>query len=305
MNSFWTGWVLFLLVLNLGIAFFLFVWGQRIDIPTQPDGTTGHVWAHGVLREAVRQLPTWWVVFSAGLFVWGVVIPGPVPGVRRTPGSVALDLRRQVRTRARVERCETRRNVRAHARRSRRTARERSAGAVRLAVWSSRTIARPVTVAMRAAMAAVGAPNLVDGNSLYGNEGDTILASILDGRKGVMPALGNVVGEQGVNEVVAYVLTLNGYGAPPDWVAAGKPRFEAVCTACHGADGRGNQAIGAPDLTDDVWLYGRDFARMAETVRNGRNGIMPAWRERIGEDRSRAVAAWIYAGGQREIGIKR
>ena len=75
--------------------------------------------------------------------------------------------------------------------------------------------------------------------------------------------------------------------------------------ACHGPDGRGNQAVGAPDLTDDVWLYGRDFERMTDTVRRGRNGIMPAWRARLGEDRCRAVAAWVYAEGQREIGAAR
>ena len=150
---------------------------------------------------------------------------------------------------------------------------------------------------------AVGAPNLVDGNSLYGNEPDQILASILDGRQGVMPALDGVVGQQGANEVVAYVLTLNGYHAPPDWVAAGKTRFEAVCVACHGPDGRGNHAIGAPDLTDDVWLYGRDFARMTDTVRHGRNGIMPAWRaaSRRGSRRAPSPLGSMRQG-QREIG---
>ena len=72
--------------------------------------------------------------------------------------------------------------------------------------------------------------------------------------------------------------------------------------SCHGADGQGNEALGAPDLTDDVWLYGRDFNRMTETIRDGRNGYMPAWRDRLGEDRARAIAAWVYAAGQRETG---
>ena len=84
MNDFWTGWVLVLLVAEPRRRLFLFVWGQRVDIPVQPDGTTGHVWAHGVLREAVRTLPTWWVVVSAGLLRLGRRVPGAVPGARRT-----------------------------------------------------------------------------------------------------------------------------------------------------------------------------------------------------------------------------
>ena len=148
----------------------------------------------------------------------------------------------------------------------------------------------------------LGSPNLVDGNSLYGNDAGALLTSILDGRRGVMPGLGGVLGHEGANEAAAYVLSLNGYQAPADWVAAGKVRFEALCVACHGVDGQGNQALGAPDLTDDVWLYGRDFNRMTQTIRDGRNGYMPAWRERLGEDRARAIAAWVYAAGQRETG---
>ena len=69
MSGFWSGWVMFLVVLNLGISLFLFVWGQRVEIPTLEDGTSGHAWAHGVLREGVRRLPTWWVVFSSAMFV--------------------------------------------------------------------------------------------------------------------------------------------------------------------------------------------------------------------------------------------
>ena len=64
MSRFWSTWVIVLVVLNIGLVLFLFVWGQFVKIPTEPDGTTGHVWAHGVLRESVRKLPWWWVVYS-------------------------------------------------------------------------------------------------------------------------------------------------------------------------------------------------------------------------------------------------
>src|SRR6187431_1057986 len=80
MSRFWSAWVMCLVVLNLGITLFLFLWGPRLKIPTQPDGTTGHVWAHGVLRESVRKLPLWWVLFSAGAFIIGFAYLSLYPG---------------------------------------------------------------------------------------------------------------------------------------------------------------------------------------------------------------------------------
>ena len=301
MSPFWSAWVMVLLTFNLAIVLFLFVWGRRIDVPVQPDQTTGHVWAHGVLREGVRNLPTWWVVISVGLFVWGFGYFVLFPGFGAFPGVLGWTstskLQRDMAT----------------------NAVELGASLARIHDVPIETLARDASVTSIGGVLyedncaachgrdgrgnqVLGSPNLVDGNSLYGNEASAILTSILDGRRGVMPALDGALGHEGANEVAAYVLTLNGYQAPADWVAAGKVRFETVCVACHGSDGQGNEALGAPDLTDDIWLYGRDFNRMTETIRNGRNGFMPAWRERLGEDRARAIAAWVYAAGQRETG---
>ena len=92
----------------------------------------------------------------------------------------------------------------------------------------------------------------------------------------MMPALGAALGDKGVDEVVAYVLSLSGRAAPADKVAAGKDRF-VLCAACHGADGRGNQTLGAPNLTDQIWLYGGTAAEIRQTIVNGRHGQMPAW----------------------------
>jgi cytochrome c oxidase cbb3-type subunit 3 len=108
-----------------------------------------------------------------------------------------------------------------------------------------------------------------------------------------------VLGNDGVNETASYVLSLSGVKAPEDWVAAGKARFETLCAACHGADGRGNPALGIPNLTDHVWLYGSDLESVYASIRNGRNGDMPAWRSRLNEDQIRAIGAWVYAQGKR------
>jgi cytochrome c oxidase cbb3-type subunit 3 len=86
MSGFWSGWVIVLLVLNLGLALFLFVWAQIVKIPTEPDGTTGHVWAHGVLREGVRNLPLWWALASAGALIFGLIYFVLYPGFGGLPG---------------------------------------------------------------------------------------------------------------------------------------------------------------------------------------------------------------------------
>src|SRR5690606_25515877 len=80
MTPFWSAWIMALVTLNLGITLFLFIWSTRVKIPVLPDGTTGHVWAHGVLREAVRPLPLWWVVISATVFVAAFIYLVLYPG---------------------------------------------------------------------------------------------------------------------------------------------------------------------------------------------------------------------------------
>ena len=140
----------------------------------------------------------------------------------------------------------------------------------------------------------IGAPNLTDAAWLYGGGSDAVMTSILDGRNGVMPPFGAAFDAATVTNLANYVLSLSGATHSQTAAAAAKPMF-AVCSACHGADGKGNPALGAPNLTDAVWLYGGDLDAIEYAIRNGRSGVMPAWRERIGEPEARLIAAWIYA----------
>jgi cytochrome c oxidase cbb3-type subunit 3 len=143
------------------------------------------------------------------------------------------------------------------------------------------------------ARGAPGFPDLTDNDWLYGGAPANIVESITHGRQGVMPPLGAVLGEQGVREVVSYVLSLSGREAPADEVAAGKSRF-VLCAACHGADGKGNQDIGAPNLTDQIWLYGGSRAAITKSVVEGRLGKMPA-HDWLGQDKIRLLAAYLYS----------
>ena len=139
----------------------------------------------------------------------------------------------------------------------------------------------------------LGAPDLTDRDWLYGGDPKSILASITEGRSGVMPALGKSGQES--RDLAHYVLSLSGRTHDSVRAQFGKPAF-AVCAGCHGADGKGNPALGAPNLTDDVWLHGNgDIEEIIETIQHGRNGVMPAFRDRLGEQNVSLVAAWVYA----------
>ena len=139
-----------------------------------------------------------------------------------------------------------------------------------------------------------GFPNLTDNDWLYGGDPDTIVATITNGRTAAMPAWGAVVGDEGVKDLANYVKSLG--GTPYDSVRAahGKTLFQTNCVACHGPQAKGNQAMGAPNLTDATWLYGGSETTLIRTIGKGRNGVMPAWGAFLGPEKIHILAAWVY-----------
>jgi cytochrome c oxidase cbb3-type subunit 3 len=146
------------------------------------------------------------------------------------------------------------------------------------------------------ARGARGFPNLRDNDWLYGGDPETIEQTILNGRNGVMPAWESALGgEAGVADMTEYVLGLSGRNVDTEAAARGGEKFAMLCAACHGADGTGNQALGAPNLTDNIWLYGGSSTSVAETIAKGRNGVMPAHAEFLGKDKVHLLAAYVYS----------
>ncbi len=145
---------------------------------------------------------------------------------------------------------------------------------------------------------AIGFPSLKDRDWLYGSSPEAIKTSILDGRSGNMPPMAaSLGGEQGVDEVAHYVMSLSGAPHDASKATAGKARF-VVCAGCHGLEGKGNQAIGAPNLTDDIWLYRGSIGAVKKAIIEGRAGNMPGHREFLGEQKSHVIAAYIYSLSQ-------
>jgi len=155
------------------------------------------------------------------------------------------------------------------------------------------------------AAGARGFPNLTDGDWLYGGDPDAIKASIAEGRMAMMPALGEALGADGTKEVAHYVMSLAGRDHDAALAAAGQPKFAENCAACHMPDGTGMQAMGAPNLTDNVWLYGGSEAAITESIVKGRNGVMPGMDQTMGTTSNKdaklhLLAAYVYGlgGGQ-------
>lgn len=293
MSTFWSWWVMVLIVINLGIIFFLFLWAPRAKVPVKEDGTTGHVWAHGVIREGLNRLPRWWLAISWAGFIVASIYLVLYPGFGAHEGRLGW-----------TSHGELARDVAANDARLDVLLKGVDTTAVEKLVQNpqillmGQVLYRDNCAACHGREAqgnpALGAPNLADSDWLYGGSGDAILFSILNGRSGVMPPWGKQFGDAGVTNLANYVLSLS--GAPHDAAkaAAGKARF-AVCAACHGPEGKGNPAMGAPNLTDDIWLYGGELKAVETSIRDGRNGHMPAWRARLGERDARVVAAYVYS----------
>lgn len=139
-----------------------------------------------------------------------------------------------------------------------------------------------------------GYPNLTDNDWLYGGDPEVIKTTITHGRNGLMPPMGAAIGsDDDVRNVANYVLSLSNSAHDPIKAAIGKPKF-AACAACHGADGKGNQALGAPNLTDKIWLYGGDIDTIMETINKGRNNQMPAQEAKLSNGKIHLLAAYVW-----------
>jgi cytochrome c oxidase cbb3-type subunit 3 len=143
------------------------------------------------------------------------------------------------------------------------------------------------------ARGAANFPNLTDGDWLHGGAPEQIMQTITKGRHGMMPPWAAAISPAEASDIAQYVRSLSG-------VVPGKRGFESFCVACHGIDGKGNQAVGAPNLTDGVWLYGSSEATIVETILKGRENIMPAQEGILTEDQIRMLTAWVWGLSNRD-----
>jgi cytochrome c oxidase cbb3-type subunit 3 len=140
-----------------------------------------------------------------------------------------------------------------------------------------------------------GFPNLTDGDWLWGSDPKVIQATIADGRTGVMPPFGPALGEQGVKNAAHYVMSLSGMAHDSIRASIGKETFASTCAACHGQQGKGNPALGAPDLTDKVWLHGEGEPAIIDVIARGRSNQMPAHKDVLTPAKIKLLTAYVMS----------
>ncbi len=302
-SDFWGFYVAIIaLVSILACAALLYAMGRmRVQRPAHKPGdpahnTTGHVWDED-LGEYNNPLPRWWMWLFYLTIVFGLGYLVLYPGLGRLPGVLGWTSAGAYAS----ERKELDDKL-------------QPLYAKYLAMDIKDIAVDPQAHAMGERLflnncaqchgsdagGSKGFPNLRDRDWLYGGEPQAIKDSITNGRNGIMPPFGAALGEEGVKNVAAYVRSLS--GLPHDDLRAqqGKLLFVQNCTACHGAEGKGNQQIGAPNLTDQIWLYGSSEATIIETISKGRGAAgtvtrMPAHKDLLDEGKIQLLTAYVWS----------
>jgi len=291
-SGFWSVYVaLITLVSIVGCAVLLWSQGKARTNSAGQSDTTGHVWDDD-LQEYNHPLPRWWSWLFYITVFFGVGYLAVYPGLGSYEGSFKWSSRGEYE--AEMKQADAR-------------------YAPIFAKFQGQDL-KAVTADPEArkmgerlfqtycaqchgsdARGARGFPNLADGDWLWGGEPEQIKTSILEGRQGVMPPHAHL-GADAVKDLAHFVRSLSPDKLAHDAVrsARGKEGFAAVgCAGCHGADARGMQALGAPDLTDSIWLHGASEATIIETITKGRSNRMPAHKEFLGEAKSHLLAAYV------------
>jgi cytochrome c oxidase cbb3-type subunit III len=292
MSGFWYGWIVVVTVLNIGAALWLFA-GTARRKPGEPKraagDTTGHRW-DGDLAEYNNPMPRWWLYLFYGTVAFSIAYLVLFPGLGGFAGllgwSQGGQWRAQTEAAARSDYAE-------FGRFGAMTVAELERDPAALHIGRNLFNNNCTTCHGSDARGAKGFPNLTRPRYKWGHDADSVVATIGGGREGVMPAWQDTLGTDGVEQVAAYVYSLSGRDAPAPLVAAGREKFATFCAACHGPDGKGTTALGAPDLTRGYWQYGGSLEAIRETIRAGRRNRMPAHLDLLGEQKVRLLAAYV------------
>ena len=294
----WSFYVMALVALNIGGCVWLLWWTGRRK-PGDPAPTdTSHVW-DGDITEYNKPMPRWWINLFYLTIVFGIGYLIYYPGFGSFAGTAKW-------TSAKEQDAD-------------KIADDRKLDATLhpyaglpidvlaqdpKALQLGRSVFSNTCAACHGSSAhgATGFPNLSDKTWLWGGSPARVMQTVLDGREGVMPAWGPLLkvmgGDNAVVEVAAYVRTLGtaDHSLVNNGLAVeGKPLYDKLCTACHGPEGKGNQDIGVPNLTDEDWLYGGSNEDIDKSITDGRHGVMPAHRALLGETRARLAAAYVWS----------
>ena len=319
MTSFWSIWVIVLTLACLAIIFGLLLWNLKNYAGVKEGESCGHEFDG--IEELNNPLPKWWTYMFFATFIWSVYYLAAYPGLGNWEGLGKWTSSNQGITSLEESKKATEQalangeNVQLD---QEFIAADERFGPIfeAFAKQDIETLVKDekaLEIGQRLfsqncaqchgsdARGGQGFPNLTDNDWLYGGTPDKIKETLLHGRVAAMPPWGDALGEQGIKEMTAHVLSLSGRTVNQKDAEAGAAKF-AMCAACHGADGKGSVAhnlpFGAPNLTDNIWLYGGSKRAVEETLINGRAGVMPAWKDILGEDKVHLLTAYVYSLSQ-------
>jgi cytochrome c oxidase cbb3-type subunit 3 len=292
-NSGWSIFVAAATVIGLVWCLWLLFVASKREVMAD-DNTTGHIWDVD-LREMNNPLPRWWLWLFVLTVIFAAIYLALYPGLGKFPGTLGWSSTGQYQT-------------------------EQKRAQESVAQIFAKFAGKPVEELVKDSQAmgigerlfgnncaqchgsnakgSKGFPNLTDGDWLYGGSHATIVETLSKGRVGVMPPMAAALGTaEDVRNVANYVLSLS--GSPHNSVAAqlGKAKF-VVCAACHGPEGKGNPALGAPNLSDKIWLHGWGEAAIVAMVNGGKTNLMPAFADRLSADQISVLAAYVWSLSQ-------
>jgi len=294
-SSGWSWYVVGIVVFGLVYCALVLIGAAKhkivYDAQGNVDKTTGHVWDED-LRELNNPLPRWWLFLFIFTLVFAVGYLALYPGLGDAKGKLNWSSKGQLEAeiaKAKVEEEKIYAAFRPAAVED--LARDPKAMAIGERLFLNNCAACHGSDAK----GSKGFPNLTDTDWLHGGSPEKISETLHTGRRGMMPPMAAAVGgPEEVRQVANYVLSLSGSGHNSILAELGKDKFKAACAACHGADGKGMQAVGAPNLTDKIWLHGWGEEAIIRMINNGKTNVMPAQAGRLTEDQIKVLTAYVW-----------
>ena len=289
-NNFWSVYVAAITLIGIFGCLLLLILVARKKVDSAGDNTTGHVWDED-LRELNNPMPKWWMGLFVITVIFGLGYLAAYPGLGAFNGKLDWSQngayeREMAKAKADLEPM--------YAKFTSMPTEEMAKDPQAMAIGERLFMNNCAQCHGSDARGGKSFPNLTDGDWLHGGTPDKIKETISNGRIGVMPPMAAAVGNaEDVRNVANYVLSLS--GSPHDAVKAslGKSKFVA-CAACHGMDGKGNPALGAPNLSDDIWLHGWGEAAIVNIVNNGKHNEMPAQKDKLTETQIAVLASYVW-----------
>ncbi|WP_284337180.1 cytochrome-c oxidase, cbb3-type subunit III [Comamonas sp. NoAH] len=289
-NNFWSVYVAGITVVGIIACLILLIITARKKVVSDGDNTTGHVWDED-LRELNNPMPRWWVWLFVITIIFGLLYLVAYPGLGAYTGKLQWS---QVSAyEAEVEKANAE-LAPLYARFSAMSTEEMAKDGQAMAVGERLFMNNCAQCHGSDARGSIGFPNLTDHDWLGGGAPENIKQTITEGRMAMMPPQAEAIGTpEDVRNLAHYVLSLS--GSPHDSLKAslGKTHF-TVCAACHGMDGKGNTLLGAPNLTDDIWLHGWGEQRIVEQITNGKMNEMPAQKSKLTPAQIDVLTAYVW-----------